>query len=105
MQLKPWERDYYVISYETNPPLTGTLAASFDGDAWINGTATTATVDGEEVDAWAWLIAGPDWVAEGGEDEADTDFTMDATRVIPRLKLVDAPVTDGKSGPPIDVKT
>lgn len=104
MNLKPWERDFYVITYETEPALTGTVQASFDDENWIDGEPTTVTVDGEDVDAWAWLIAGPDWVAEDGESEGDTSFTMTTGRVVPRLKLVDDPVTDGKSGPPIDVK-
>lgn len=96
MDLLPWERDYYVISYDTDPPLIGTVAAKFDDDTdWIDGTPT----DGN----WAWLIAGPDWVAEDGETEDDTDYTV-TKRVVPQLKLVDDPVTDGKNGPPINLK-
>lgn len=98
MDLLRWERDYYDITYETNPPLTGTVEASFDGGAnWIDGTPSG--------DHWTWLIAGPDWVAEDGESAADTNYTLTKSRVVPKLKLVDDPVTDGKNGPAINLKT
>ena len=107
MDLLPYERDYYVVSYTTDPPLTGTVQASFDdGETWVDGTATTVDVDGEDVAAWSWLVAGPDYDAttvDPAQDPDDTVATIEST-VVPLLRLADDPVLDGKQGPRISIK-
>lgn len=99
MDLLRWERDYYDITYETDPPLTGTVEASFDGgQTWIPGTPSGSH--------WTWLLAGPDYVADEldpEQDPDDTQFTITG-RTIPKLRLADDPVLDGKNGPPITLK-
>lgn len=107
MDLLPYERDYYVVSYTTTPALTGTVEASFDdGDTWHDGEATTVDVDGDTVNAWAWLIAGPDYEADELDPEQNPDDTVAtiSTSVVPLLRLADDPILDGKKGPRINLK-
>jgi hypothetical protein len=88
------ERDNYVVAVSTDPPLAGTWEASFDnGETWVDGTASG--------DAWAWLVAGPDFVAAdvGMTDEG----TVLDTSVSPLLRLKDDPVLDVQRGPTIQV--
>lgn len=92
MILARTERDNYVVTATTDPPLDGTWEASFDGGAtYVEGTPT----DGD----WAWLVAGPDFVGEDvGMDDADTVAVI-ATTTTPLLRLKDDPVLDVEPGP------
>lgn len=92
MKLHRAERDNYVLTIGTDPPLAGVWEASFDGgDTWVDGTANE--------DAWAWLVAGPDFVAD------EVDMTAEGTvldgSVAPLLRVKDDPVLDIQSGPSI----
>lgn len=92
MKLNRAERDNYVITYATDPPLTGTVQASFDGgENWIDGTPSAG--------AWAWLVYGPDFdpteVSMTAEGTAITDTTT------PLLRMADDPVLDVVKGPSI----
>lgn len=118
MKLHRSERDYYVVTATTDPPLTGTWEASFDqGATWIPGTlahsddgwrdsrgqvitdATGAVI----TDAPSWLVAGPDFDAIGvGQSFTDTDAIIDAT-VVPLLRIADNPVLDVERGPRIQL--
>lgn len=94
MKLHREERDYYIVTIAVDPPLAGTWEASFDaGETWIGGTPTG--------DSWAWLVAGPDFVAtEVGMTDEGTQLT---SSVRPLVRLKDDPVLDVQYGPSISV--
>lgn len=92
MQLNRTERDYYVVSIETAPPLDGTWQASFDrGENYHDGTLAD--------DQWSWLIAGPLFdAASVGMDDIPTVATLiEKTTVLLRIK--DDPVLSVKRAP------
>jgi hypothetical protein len=106
MDLYPWERDYYVQYIELDPPIVGsTWEASFDGGAtWKTGVSTMVEVDGVEVEAWAWLVAGPDYNAtDVGQSDSDTQATITES-LKPKLRIKDNPVLNGQLGEKIKLK-
>lgn len=94
MKLQKRERDYYVVEIETIPALAGVWEASFDnGTAWATGSDT--------VDGWAWLVAGPLYVAgDVGQNPAATQATITAYTK-PLLRIKDDPILDVEYGPEI----
>lgn len=94
MKLHRAERDYYVITATTDPPLSGTWEASFDdGTTWVDGTAVG--------DSWSWLVAGPDFdhTTVGMSDEG----TALENSTTPLLRIKDDPVLDIQHGPTIQL--
>lgn len=92
MKLNRAERDYYVLTISVEPALTGTWEASFDGGTtWVEGTLTTG--------AWAWLVAGPDFVADD-VDMSDEGVVLE-TSTTPLLRIKDDPILDIERGPSI----
>lgn len=92
MQLYRAERDWYVLSITTVPPVEGDWEASFDGGTtWITGHPTDDKV--------AWLLAGPDFDAAAvGMSAGDTDATITKT-VLPLLRIKDNPILDIEQAP------
>jgi hypothetical protein len=86
------ERDNYILTIATVPALTGTWEASFDdGETWVEGQSDSGS--------WAWLVAGPDFVA------ADVGMTDDGTvldhSTTPLVRVKDDPVLDIQRAPSI----
>lgn len=96
MKLNRAERDNYVVTYSTDPPLSGTVEASFDdGKTWHDGTPNAG--------GWAWLVAGPDFDAATltpPMDPNDTVATIEGSTT-PLLRLKDDPIVDVAKGPGI----
>jgi hypothetical protein len=92
MNLQRTARDYYVVSIETAPALSGTWQASFDrGATWHDGILAD--------DQWSWLVAGPLFdAASVGMDDAPTVATLvEKTTVLLRIK--DDPVLSVQRAP------
>lgn len=92
MKLHRAERDYYVLTITTDPPLSGTWEASFDsGETWVTGISESGET--------SWLVAGPDFVA------ADVDMGEEGVvlerSTTPLLRVKDDPVLDIQDGPSI----
>lgn len=102
MKLPYGGRDYFVVTYVTDPPLVGTVQASFDhGTTWIDGTPTTVTDDGEVLPAWAWLVAGPGFNATSlasPQEPTDTKAVIPET-LTPLLRLAEDPVLSVQEAP------
>lgn len=113
MRLLRAERDWYAvgITEDVSPSaLTGPWEANFTGDptnvdGWKEGQQITVHVGpadaGEDVVAWAWLVAGPDYDADAdGEDATDTVAVITGD-TCPLLRNATDPVLDIEDGPEI----
>jgi hypothetical protein len=91
MKLHRAERDNYVLTIVTDPPLEGTWEASFDGgNTWHDGDPASGT--------WTWLVAGPDFELPG--DPGWTDEGVQLTHSVkPLLRVKDNPILDVQEAP------
>lgn len=96
MRLHRKDRDWYIVSIEVDPEISGTPEASFDGEeTWVEGIASD--------DNWAWLVAGPDFVAaDTGQSDVDTMAVVHST-MTPDLRFSEDPVVVIEEAPEIEV--
>lgn len=80
MHLEPQARKYYQLKIVTEPVVSGTWSASFDGgNTWVSG-------EEQPGDLWRWLVAGPEFDEEGAVVADYTSITDPVTQVLIKLE-------------------
>jgi hypothetical protein len=94
MKLPRDGREYYGGSYILDPPYTGAWEVDF-GNGYV---AADSSDDGVHL----WLVSGPDFVPEAGDDTASVTITRDVT---PKWRAVDNPEVVIRTPGPIRLRT